>query len=615
MCGIVGIVNNDLDRPCDRSTLVEMRDVMIHRGPDDEGLIIDSNVGLAHRRLSIIDLSGGHQPMTNEDGSLWIVYNGEIYNFQVIREELIKKGHVFKTKSDTEVILHLYEEKGPDCVKDLNGMFAFAIWNKKDRSLFLARDRMGIKPLYYAETKTAFLFSSEIKSLIKFDHLLCQCNDEAVFEYFLFRHVSGEKTLFKGVKSLLPAHTLLFRNRETKIRKYWSPFPTEPHNGLSFACAAEELSFLIKDAVKIRLMSDVPLGTFCSGGLDSSLVTAIAAQLVEHPINTFSVGFYETDYDETYYARMVSKQCETIHHETKLTNEEFSDLLPEMIWHNDEPLNFANSVQIYAISKLAKKHVTVVLTGEGSDELFAGYPRYYIPKLAVKYQKLPLFIKKLLDNSTYFFDDHRLRKLKEYSRYSSNDMLLYNSSVLSKDFLLNVLSKRFFETLSFRRQSIAKGNSLGLDPITNLTILDQQNYLVSILHRQDRMSMAPSIESRVPFLDYRIVEFANKLPIRYKMKHFQTKLILKRCARSYLPDEVITRKKSGFGVPLSKWLRESEGLGKLANLLYNDSTLPYYLEKKRLSEVISEHKKGLHDHSELLWTVINFQMWRQVFAV
>ncbi len=400
MCGIVGIVHKDRQRRVDESRLVGMRDLLVHRGPDDAGCHFDGHVGLGHRRLSIIDLSSGHQPMTNEDGSLWIVFNGEIYNFQALRERLVAKGHQFKTKSDTEVILHLYEEEGPDCARSLNGIFAFAIWDARDQSLFLARDHMGVKPLYYAVTDEALVFASEIKSIVNSGYVEPRCRDEGAFEYFVFRHVSGERTLYRDVNCLLPAHTLVLKNGEVRIDQFWSHYPKPEEGPTSLVAAADELSALIQDAVGMQMVSDVPLGTFCSGGVDSSLVTAFAARLTEKRINTFSVGFHEPDYDETQYARLVSKQYGTIHHELKVSNEEFADLLPTMIWHNDAPLNFANSIQIYAISKLAKEFVTVVLTGEGADELFAGYPRYLVPSLSHSYGRLPAFVQRLAPTGT-----------------------------------------------------------------------------------------------------------------------------------------------------------------------------------------------------------------------
>lgn len=615
MCGIVGIIYKDINRMCNEQTLIAMRDAQFHRGPDEEGILIDGNAGLGHRRLSIIDLSSGRQPMTNEDGSLWIVYNGEIYNFKTLREDLLKKGHFIRSHSDTEVILHLYEEKGSACVDDLNGMFAFAIWDKNKRTLFMARDRMGEKPLYYVLTNEVFLFSSEIKSLFKSGHLKAECNESSLYEYFLFRHISGEGTMFNGVKNLLPGHTLTLKDGALEIKRYWSPFPIYSRNEMKFEEATEHLSHLLQDAVKIRMVSDVPLGTFCSGGVDSSLVTAIAARSVNHPINTFSVGFHENDYDETSYARMVSKQYRTNHHEIKLDNKEFADLLPKMIWHNDEPLNFANSIHIYAISKLAKEYVTVVLTGEGADELFAGYPRYLVPKLLATYQKLPTFIQKVFDAGLGLISGHRAEKLRTYSHYSMQDMLIYNASFLKRDFLSDIFPKYHNEGFDFRKKSIIQGNAIGLDLITNLSILDQQTYLVSILMRQDKMSMAASVESRVPFLDYRLVEFANSLPEKFKIRRFMGKYILKKVAGGFLPDEVIHRRKSGFGVPLGGWLRENKGMGAIARSLLDDNVLGAIIEERHVKGIINEHTSGAGDHSELLWELINISLWKKVFKV
>lgn len=609
MCGIVGIVHRDRHRRVDEARLIGMRDLLVHRGPDEAGLYLDGPAGLGHRRLSIIDLASGHQPMTNEDESLWIVFNGEIYNFRVLRETLLQKGHQFKTQSDTEVILHLYEEEGIQCVRALNGIFAFAIWDSNNQSLFLARDHMGVKPLYYAVTEEAFIFASEIKSIVNSGYLEPRCRDEGVFEYFMFRQVAGEHTLFREVKSLLPANTLLLRDGGIEIHPYWSPYPGQGENPSSFESAAEELSALIQDAVHLQLVSDVPLGTFCSGGVDSSLITAFAARLTEQPINTFSVGFHEPAYDETRYAQMVSRQYGTVHHQLKLGNQEFAELLPQMIWHNDEPLNFANSVQIYTISKLAKEYVTVVLTGEGSDELFAGYPRYLIPPLSDFYRKLPDFLKQLASRYARSFGNHRLEKIHHYSCYPPRDVLLFNSRFLDQDFLVDVLETGREGQLGYREACLHEGRDQGLDSVTTLSLLDQQNYLVSILQRQDKMSMAASIESRVPFLDYRIVEFANRLPVAYKLKRLQTKVILKRIARKFLPSDIIHRRKSGFGVPLADWLKDARGLGGYVDDLRDDPVLHRYLSKEKLENIIQQHRAGQMDCSEFLWTAINFMLW------
>ena len=609
MCGIVGIVHRDRQRPVQESRLNRMRDLLVHRGPDDAGTYIDGPAGLGHRRLAIIDLSSGHQPMTNEDGSLWIVFNGEIYNFQALRERLVGKGHQFKTKSDTEVILHLYEEEGAECARSLNGIFAFAIWDSRNQSLFLARDHMGVKPLYYAVTEEAFVFASEIKSIVDSGYVEPRCRDDGVFEYFVFRHVSGERTLYRDVNCLLPAHTLLLKNGGVRIDQYWSPYPARAERPTSLAGAAEQLTTLIQDAVRMQMVSDVPLGTFCSGGVDSSLITAFAARLTEKRINTFSVGFHEHDYDETQFARLVSAQYGTNHHELKLGNEEFADLLPKMIWHNDAPLNFANSIQIYAISKLAKEFVTVVLTGEGADELFAGYPRYLIPSLSQSYNRLPAFLKKIAVKYARHSGNHRIAKLSHYSGYAPGEVLLYNSAFLDPQFVRDLLERGVGDDLLYRETCLNETSGKQLDGVSRLSLLDQKNYLVSILERQDKMSMAASIESRVPFLDYRIVEFANSLPVRFKTRRFQTKAILKHVARKFLPATVVDRRKSGFGVPLKSWLGDPRGVGRYLDELQDDRVMDRYVKKGKMAELIGQHRSGQADHSEFLWTAINFMIW------
>lgn len=609
MCGIVGIVHKDRSRPVEESELTAMRDLLVHRGPDDAGLYIDGHAGLGHRRLSIIDISSGHQPMTNEDKSLWIVFNGEIYNFMSLRDFLLSTGHRFRTKSDTEVILHLYEEKGENCVNDLNGIFAFAIWDLKHKSLFLARDHMGVKPLYYAETDDALLFASEIKSIVNSGYVAPRCSDGTVFEYFMFRHVSGSQTMYEGVKTLLPASSLLFKDNTARTKKYWSPYPAHVRRDIKYKNAAMELSGLIEDAVRMQLISDVPLGTLCSGGLDSSLVTAHAARLTGRPINTFSVGFDEDDYDETRYAQAVAKKYGARHHEIKLRNREFADLLPKMIWQNDEPLNFANSIQIYAVSRLAKEYVTVVLTGEGSDELFAGYPRYFIPRLSRLYRTFPKVLRDLSLLYARRMKDHRIEKLHNYSCYSPDEVLLFNSGFLDRQFLSEIIHSGFSDGFSYRKSCLDEGRAAGLDNVASVSILDQQNYMVSILNRQDKMSMAASIESRVPFLDHRVVEYANRLPSGYKTAYFQTKSILKEIAGDFLPDGIVYRRKSGFGVPLGEWFRDIDGMGRYLLELHEAPMLGRYLKKARIESLVNQHIEGRRDHSEFLWAAVNFNLW------
>ena len=614
MCGIAGIIYKNKNREVNPEALIAMRDSMVHRGPDDEGLFIDNHIGLAHRRLSIVGLSTGHQPMTNESESLWIVFNGEIYNYPDLKQQLIKKGYQFRTESDTEVIIHLYTEYGKDCVLHLNGMFAFAIWDKNTQQVFLARDRMGVKPFYYAETDDAVIFSSEIKSLLAFPGFNAECNESAVYEYFLFRAVTGEKTLFKDVKSILPGYIMTISGNEIRLNSYWNLRNKAVDTIITPAEAKERLSELLDDAVRIRLMSDVPLGTFCSGGVDSSLVTALAAKAMGQPVNTFSVGFHEAEFDETYYARMVSKKYNTNHHELKLDSDEFSRLLPELIWLNDEPLNFSNSVHIYAISKLAKESVTVVLTGEGADELFLGYPRYQIPRIAENIKRLSWIAKPLLNMASKIKNDHRLEKLSYYLNNDIDDIMRLNSATSRNESVNRVLNQSLSRDLGYRNSVLS--NTSDMDHLlSRMSLQDQQTYLVSILNRQDKMSMGASVEARVPFLDYRIAEFANSLPAKTRMKGFNTKMLVKQIAEDYLPKEVIYRRKSGFGVPLADWLRNPKGLGGLAERAIESGNYGQYLDKNNLKQTFQEHKSGSYDHSEILWSAVNFLLWKEKFSV
>ena len=611
MCGIVGLVYADAARRCEPEVVSRMRDVFPYRGPDDAGLYLDGPVGLGHRRLSIIDLGGGHQPMTGPDGS-WIVFNGEIYNYRSLRDELIAKGYEFQSHSDTEVILALYADRGEACVHALNGMFAFAIWDARRRQLFLARDRMGVKPLYYAMTPQAFVFASEVKALFESGMVKPHWRPEAVAECLLFRQVAGPHHLFRDVMSVPPGCTLTLHQGRPRIARFWSPRPAADRPVISYEDARQTLVELLQDSIRLRLISDVPVGTFCSGGVDSSLVTAMASKLKAEPVNTFSVGFDEPDYDESAFAEMVAKQCGTTHHRLVLNNEEFSDLFPAMVWHNDEPLHFANSIQIYALSRLAKQYVTVVLTGEGSDELFAGYPRYRIPDLVGWYRRIPSPGRALLRICARLLRDHRVEKLERFASSDPDDVLLYNSSVLRPDVLATLVPAMPAADLEYRHACLQASRSLGLASPARASLLDQECFLVSILNRQDKMSMAASIESRVPFMDYRIVEFANRLPSEYKLQKGTGKAIVKDVARSYLPASIVDRRKSGFGVPLERWFRAEKGLGKQL-LALPDEIGSDLFDRAAVRRLVQEHRGGHSDHSELLWTVLNLHIWRQAF--
>jgi asparagine synthase (glutamine-hydrolysing) len=469
MCGIAGLVYSDPTRLCEQDVVTAMRDIASYRGPDDAGNYVEGPVGLGHRRLSIIDLGGGHQPMSDVRQSLRIVFNGEIYNYRPLREELVSRGYQFHSHSDTEVILNLYAEMGERCVEKMNGMFAFAIWDTAKRTLFLARDRMGVKPLYYAETPDAFVFGSEIKSLFASKLVAPRCRDEALTEYLFFRQVAGSDTLFRGVKALPPGCTMTVRDGRASITRYWSPRPTGDRATMTFEEAVEALRALLEDSVRLRLISDVPVGTFCSGGVDSSLVTALAAKAKGDAVNTFSVGFDEEDFDESAYALMVSEHYKTIHHQLRVGNVPFSELFPKMVWHNDEPLDFANSVHIFALSEMARRHVTVVLTGEGSDELFAGYPRYRIPGLAKSYRNVPGPMRKLIGS---VIQDHRLQKLDRYASTAPEDILLFNSSYLRPDAVTGIAPDLPMLAASHRRECLDASAALGLDPVSRASLLD-----------------------------------------------------------------------------------------------------------------------------------------------
>lgn len=553
--------------------------------------------------------------MFTADGRFGVVFNGEIYNYKSLRQDLEQEGYEFRTNSDTEVLLYLFQANRERAVEKLNGIFAFAIWDTQERRLFLARDHLGIKPLYYFESGSDLVFASEIKSIFASGVCSPAPNDSAALEYFLFRNISGERTLFRGVRSLLPGHFMVADAKGTRIHKYWSPETNSqsPSIGKTLEESAEALEELLRDAVSAQMMSDVPLGTFCSGGVDSSLVTALAAEHAHAGLKTFSVGFHETSYDETEYARIVSKKYQTQHHEIRLTNEEFAEHLPKLIWHNDEPLNFANSIQIYAVSRLAREHVTVVLTGEGADELFGGYPRYHIPDLVNRLRLVPGPLRRGMSAIVGSVGGRRLQKLMGYMDQPLEEAIRCNSANLGHRWRRLLFPKGTAGVSEYRDRVLAatRGRSL----LQRTSLLDQACYLVSILNRQDKMSMAASIESRVPLLDYRVVEFANGLPDSYRIRRGENKTILKRVAERYLPKEVVYRRKSGFGVPLAEWFRSDKGLGDLARQHLCAASGGELGGAIQLGEVLDEHRAGRVDHSELLWTALNFKLWQHTFGI
>jgi len=503
----------------------------------------------------------------------------------------------------------------------MNGMFAFAIWDKNKKTLFLARDRLGIKPLYYYKDSTKFLFASEIKSILEHTGIKRQINNEVIEEFLFFRYVAGEETFFKDIYALLPGHYLICSEEKMSIKEFWSPNPGNSiPNGNKKNCL-DMLEKLIIDSIKIRLMSEVPLGTLCSGGIDSSLVSAYAAMMINQPLETFSVGFYEKDFDETNYARLAAQKYNTNHHEIRVSNEEFSELLPRLIWHNDEPLNHPNSIQIYCISKYAKQFVTVILTGEGADEVFVGYPRYLIPKFCYYYDAIiPYPFKKLIKGLFKHSKARKIKKIHELLDFSLIKTAIFASSCVDAKTVEKVIEYTVKRNNDYRFKSF---QTTGFDQIhklskneylTAVSILDLKTYLVSILNRQDKMSMAASIESRVPLLDYRLVELSLSIPFNLKLRRFNTKFILKKLASQVLPKEIVYRKKSGFGVPLDSWFRENKGLGQYLDLLTSVNFKQRgYFKPIVVEQLIDKHLRGLIDCGELLWELINFEIWANNF--
>ncbi|MDT5159246.1 MAG: hypothetical protein QOH51_3603 [Acidobacteriota bacterium] len=637
MCGINGIVLSSRGgerRSVERGVLERMRDVIEHRGPDDAGLLIDGPAGLGHRRLSIVDVAAGHQPMPNEDGTLHIVYNGEIYNHADFRDELVARGHTYRTHCDTETILHLYEEKGARCVEDLRGMFAFAIWDSTRRELFLARDRLGVKPLYYVHTDDGSLyFASEIKALLEARAVRAQLNYHTLPDYLANHGTSGDETLFANVKRLAPGHTLLWRDGRIKIEKYWdisyAPQPQDDALGRSDDEYVAEWSELFQTSVRLRLMADVPLGMFLSGGIDSSAIAAVMSRLVDEPIKTFSVAFAEREANELSYARIVAEKFKTDHHETVVGPKEFFDALPHLVWHEDEPLAHPSSVALYFVSRLAARHVKVVLTGEGSDEMLAGYERYYKTMLQLslgpRYQRIvPGALRRIVAA--------RIESLPPRSRLRhklTRTFLCLEPDVESLYFdnfavFPSAMQRELFTAETRERVGASPDpyadmrryfESADTDSLLNrMLYADTKTYLHELLMKQDQMSMAASIESRVPFLDHKLVEYTARLPERMKLRRgLNTKYILRRAMKGVLPEAILKRGKMGFPVPVGKWFRGEFRHILDEYVLGERATSRRIFDPEFVRRLSARHLAG-EDHSERLWALVNFEMWQRRFV-
>ncbi len=622
MCGIAGYFQSGAVMASSESQQLAKRmcDVITHRGPDDAGYYVEGRVAIGMRRLSIIDIASGHQPISNEDGSVWIVFNGEIYNFAELRADLIARGHSFKTHSDTETIVHLYEEEGERCVERLRGMFGFAIWDRRENKLFLARDRAGKKPLHYTMVGDTLVFGSEIKSLLQFPGVERRANAEAISDYLSFGYVPDPQTAFRGIHKLPPGHTMTFREGRVTTRQYWNfQFDRTQQSPREERFYVERLRELIAEAVRIRLVSEVPLGAFLSGGVDSSTVVAMMARAMDQPVKTFSIGFSEASFDELKYARLTAERYRTDHHEFIVTPD-VCRLVEEIVWHHDEPFADASSIPTYVVSKMAREFVTVILSGDGGDELFAGYERYLIHQARNRFERIPrwfrrgvmLPLSRALPRAAYGKQLLRNISLSDGARFV--DSLSY----FGADAKRGLLGEAIKRELNGHDSSAAFENLFAelrsADQIERLLYLDSKTYLPGdILTKVDRMSMAHSIEARVPLLDHELIEFVETIPSNFKLRGQTTKHILKQAMADLIPKEIVHRPKMGFGVPLRKWLNN-----ELRELLYDTLTDRRARERGLLNPqavlaLLDEHARGRRDNSLHLWGLLNLELWHRSF--
>jgi asparagine synthase (glutamine-hydrolysing) len=625
MCGICGKLEFDRTASVGPSLIRSMLDTIRHRGPDDQGVYLSSQVGFGHARLSIIDLNSGHQPLSNEDGTVWIVFNGEIYNYRELRYFLLAKGHTLKTQSDTEVIVHLYEELGPQCVEKLRGMFAFALWNENTKELFLARDRVGIKPLYYSLNDQGIVFASEIKAILADPAVSRNLAPEIVDRFLTFLYVPGEETLLKGIRKLAPGHYLLAKNGKAEIRQYWDLSFRKPAESLSIDEAESELSNLLAEAVELHMIADVPVGILLSGGVDSTAVLSCAAERTDKQISTFTVGFSDAGFaDERPYARLASEAFGSRHHEMTITAEDFIEFLPKYVWHMEEPVCEPPAVALYYVSKLARNHVKVLLSGEGGDEAFAGYDNYrnmaWLERLKqiwpagngaaswglsrlnslVHSGKVAKYTP--LVNAT--FPNYYYSRTSTPYRYAGNGI----GELYSTDFVKSI-DKEF--TIEPVRRLFSKIENQGV--LDQMLYIDTKTWLPDdLLIKADKMTMANSLELRVPLLDHRLLEFAASLPASFKLKGFALKYIWKRALSKRVPTSILKRKKAGFPVPYEFWLRNNFK-DQVRDILTDRKTIERgYFKKSAIEKLISANSDS-GTYSKEVFSLVALELWHRLF--
>lgn len=615
MCGIAGIVSAN-GKPVLGEELKAMCDAMIHRGPNDEGFYIGDGIGLGMRRLSIIDIDNGSQPVRNEDGSVWVVLNGEIYNYRELRRDLVSRGHYFYTGTDTEVIVHLYEEYGADCVDKLRGMFAFALWDKRSKIFLLARDRLGIKPLYYTEVNGRLAFASELKALLQLPEVELNLNWRAVNHLFAFLSTPASESIVAGVHKLEPGHMLIRSpGSEMRLNRYWE-VRLESDSGHGEKYYIDRLRDLLEESVRLHLVSDVPLGAFLSGGIDSSAVVATMARLSGQPVKTFSIGFREQDHDETRYARCVARQFGTDHRELIL-EPDITSLMDDLAWNLDEPFGDPSAIPTYMLSKLAAEDVTVVLSGDGGDELFAGYDKYVVESRERRYQSLAAPIRVLLRYIAAAMPEGATGRnfLRHFSLVGNArylDALTFFRPEEQQQLFQPGIAAQIRHDDAWQGAYAVLNNTKG-HWLSVLQHFDLQRYLpLDILTKVDRMSMAHSLEARVPLLDHKLVEFAAAIPPEFKLRNGTTKYIFKQAMRGILPDEVIDRPKQGFAVPLGHWFRGQLSGFVREHLLSSHSRQRGIFNTAYIERLIALHESGRPLDLQL-WTLLSFEFWCRRF--
>lgn len=620
MCGIVGIVRND-GKPVDEPLLTRMCEAIRHRGPDDDGFYVNGPVGLAMRRLAIIDLKTGRQPIHNQDRTSWIVFNGEIYNYLELRQKLEKLGHTFYTNSDTEAIVHAYDQFGTDCPKHLRGMFVFAIWNEPAQELFLARDRVGKKPLLYAHVNGDLIFGSEFSALLLNPNVSREIQPEALDYYLSFMCIPAPLTAYKAIRKLEPAHWLRWRKGEIELQRYWQPDFTKKLD-ISEEEAGERTVEILREAVRVRLMSEVPLGAFLSGGIDSSAVVALMAQESSERVKTFSIGFDEQDFSELHHARRIAEHVGADHHEF-IVRPDAVEILPMLVEHYGEPYADSSAVPTYYVARETRKHVTVALNGDGGDESFAGYERYLAMGLTEKYRRVPSFLRESVIKETVNLIPNSATKR---SRVKSAKRLLEAVSLPRVDrythwvSVFNEQTKQPLYSDYFREQTretnptgllaewFRRANGIGI--LDAMLLTDQMTYLPNdLLVKVDIATMAVSLEARSPFLDHHVIEFAASLPQELKLRRLTTKYLLKKVLRKLLPSENLNRRKMGFGVPIGHWFR-GRMQPFLREVVLSEKALRRGLFKpEAVRQLIELHTRGERDYSHQLWTLLMLELW------